>query len=381
MEDALRRGCVEAEVAEALANYALADGPLSEAHRWSTEDEVRHPISLYTDADFWYSLDHEQPPFEFRFRAAALTEWVPRIPGLYWREGSARRREVDPSHVLFRTDRHVTYTPIGKSQVVSGGIGTLRFPPAEDGYRLVTLSTHHNASLGIPTLVSPQVWDARGLAEGCVLRVNRAACRDLPLTWTKRFPIIQGISRRCLVLDDVSAILVVERDAPVEVHPFAVMEYHEGNAQLHDFVFATADTSEKTLRGDVTRFFETYRQDKGREGKYLTSADIANPMWDAVFVDPADMRLQKDHQLRLIDQRVAEAASGEDVTAALIHRLCDLGSVADLNRLAAKADIQQNRWRVDGISLAEAAQRLVAYAIQSGKQLALLHVVQLEFAS
>jgi len=382
MDDALLKGYAATKVAEALANYALADEPLSKSPRWKRRS--RPSGADYFERDdrrFWHrALNKELPP-EVGFYCAALTEWVARIPGLYFHEGSSQRRTVDLSHVLFRTEQHVTYDPPGKSQVVLGGIGTLKLPPAEDGYRLVTLSSNFNASTGVPALVSPDVWDTLKLAEGCVLRISQAPCRDMPLKWAKSFPSTSGIRRPCVVLDDVAHIEVFERKAPIVVHPFAVMEYQEGDAQFHDFVFVTVNTREKTMRRGVTKFFENYRKDRGREGIYLTSADIVEPMWEATFADPSDMRQTKAPQLRLIQQRVEETVAGEDVTAALIRKLCSLSTPSDLKHLSEKAGIPYRRWWVEGRPLADVAQRLVDAAIHSGKQLALLQVVHQEFAS
>ena len=51
------------------------------------------------------------------------------------------------------------------------------------------------------------------------------------------------------------------------------------------------------------------------------TADIAEPLWDAMFADPADMRVRKAAQLRLIERRLADAAKDQDVVAALLRRL------------------------------------------------------------
>ena len=79
-------------------------------------------------------------------------------------------------------------------------------------------------------------------------------------------------------MTDVAAVNVREQGAPVQAHPFSIMEYWDGDTQLHDFVFATADTSEPSFRRDLSKFFERYRNDKGREGTYLIASDIADPL-------------------------------------------------------------------------------------------------------
>jgi hypothetical protein len=270
------------------------------------------------------------------------------------------------------------YTPQGKSQLVSGGVGTLRFPPAEDGFRLVTITSTHNASAGVPALISPNVWERCKLAEGSILNILGVPWRPMPQKWAVQFPVICGIERGCLVFTDVSAVEVREQGAPVLAHPFSIMEYWNGSIQLHDFVYATGDTSEKEFRRDLSSFFEHYRNDKGREGIYLTTSDIADPMWNATFADPAEMRASKGPQLRLIEKRAKEAVNGQKSIDALLRSLSSLDTRTDLLRLSEKAGIPSRRWSTSGISLGDEAARLVDAAVQSNKQQALLHAIMLE---
>src|SRR6516225_6595926 len=96
-------------------------------------------------------------------------------------------------------------------RLVSGGIGTLKFPPDADGFHMVTLTTSHNASTGVLALVSPKVWEHHRLAEGTILCGN-ARWVALPVEWAPQFPIVLGVPRGCLVLDTVGDILVMEQN-------------------------------------------------------------------------------------------------------------------------------------------------------------------------
>jgi len=382
MPEALLRSFLAVQVAEAAANYAHADEPLTRVTRATRKARLVQsgPIRSLDDEKFWWRmLENEGHSVHSVFgRSVAITEWIARIPGLYWRPGSAQMRKVLPAQIEVETGNWRTYTPQGKSRLVSGGVGTLRFPPATDGFRLVTITSTHNASAGVPALVSPDVWDHWNLAEGSVVNISDIPWRPMPQEWAAQFPVIRGIKRGCLVLSKVAAVEVKEQGAPVQVHPFSIMEYWNENIQLHDFVYATGDTRSKGFRRDVSQFFESYRNDKGREGSYLTTSDIADPMWDATFADPAEMRASRGPQLRLIEKRAEEAVSGPGSIDALLRKLSSLDSHSDLMRLSEKAGIPSPRWSSFGISLGEEAARLVDVAIQSNKQQALLHAVMLE---
>lgn len=104
------------------------------------------------------------------------------------------------------------FKPLGKSQMVSGGVGTLRFPPDEMGRRLVSLSAHHNASSGIPVLISSDVWDAHSLAEGRVINIVTARWQSMGNSgWAGRFPSISGIPKGFLVVNNPKQVQIMTR--------------------------------------------------------------------------------------------------------------------------------------------------------------------------
>jgi hypothetical protein len=244
--------------------------------------------------------------------------------------------------------------------------------------RQVGLTASYNASTGVPALVSPDVWDHHHLTEGSIIEWGEARWRGMPQRWAAQFPVIRGIPRGCFVLDDVDAIYRVgERKVPIQAHPFSVMEYWDGPTQLHDFVYATADTAQQGFRRELSKFFEAYRTAKDRNGTYLIAADIADPMWNATFANPEEMRREKSAQLRLIEQRVQDAVQGIDIAEALVRKLSGVMNATDLQRLSVQAGIEWRQWWQGG-SIGEEAARLVDAAISRGKQQALLHAVQFE---
>ena len=393
----LERALAASELAETVSNYARADEPLqarvgpgaawergASRGEWTRGDEIRGEI--HGDEELWREVlgnaALEGCPERFssgvRINCAAVSDWVARVPGLYWQAGSAPLRRSRQDGIESRMGGWKTYRPPFKTMMVRGGVGTLKLPPADDGFRLVTVTMTLNASAGIPALVAPDVWNSLALSEGALIRL-RARWRAMPLRWAEQFPVVAGIPRGCLVLDVPNQIEPFNERAPVMVHPFSVMEYWDGSTLLHDFVFATADTRDRGFRLDLERFFEEYRKANGRDGSYLLAADVAEPMWDAVFASPAEMRASRTPQLRLIERRAEEAMNGQSFIEALLRNLSSVGEHADLARLSTRAGIPPQRWKAAGISLAEQAARLVDVAVESKRQQALLQAVVEEF--
>jgi hypothetical protein len=387
MQQGLTRGYVAAQIAETFANYKLADQPLkAKIRKYAKQQRSNHRFSEIKDERyFWLELfgwasdgqPQEFPP-KWTIESTAISEWVARVPGLYWTASARVMRELNTKLIEDQTEEWVTYRPLGKSQKVAGGVGTLRLPANDEGYRLVTLTTTLNASAGIPTLISPDVWAAHRLREGSVIRA-KASWREMSQEWAIQFPVVRGIPRGYFVLDATEDVWPYNHEAPIQAHPFSVLEYWDNANQLLDFVYATAITNDRQYRKKITRFFEDYRKDQGRQGEYLLAGDIANPMWDSRFSSPQELRQAKKSQLRLIEARTADAASGKDVTDSLLKALASLSSSRhnDLRRISTDAGIDYRRWSSGG-SIAEEITRLVDEAVQSGRQQALLQVVLVE---
>lgn len=399
MSNELQIGVQSAQVGEALANYSLADAPLTEGQ--IGDDEAQAPTygsAFYDDRDIWrdllrlhaYTREDEEysgrrvdSPDPNRWNTVcnlykfAVSEWVARVPGLYWLPGAQHMRTVHPSQIESRSEGWLTYSPRGKSQTVSGGVGTLKLSPSESGYRLATLTASCNASTGVPALISPDVWDHHRLREGSIINCDATRWRAMPMQWAAQFPIMRQLPRGCLVLDKIENVQDVEYGAPIQAHPFSIMEYWDGPVRLFDFVYATADTTDESFRDDLSRFFEAYRLANDRAGNYLIAADVAEPMWEADFPSPEALRRERGAHLRLIERRVEDTIRGVDFTEVLIKHLSKAASLTDLKRISANAGIEWRRWS-EGGAIGDEATRLVEDAMSSGKQQALLYSLQYE---
>jgi len=375
----------EAVAIEALGNYQDADLALRlEDFGTVMERPDANQISLYHDGDFWREVFWHQANgrlpegTEVEFYAAVVSEWVARIPGLYWCEGADRLRAAAGRNIEYESAKWRTYMPRGKTFLVSGGIGTIRLPPSESGYRLLSLSANYNASTGVPLLISDDQWQKYGLCEGVVID-GRAKLRRMPVSWASEFPSIRGIPKLCLTLSEGARAPIgeLDRDAPVEVHPFTVMEYEDDNTALLDFVFAAADSTDPDFRRRIEEFFGHYCSDHGRNGSYLIAADVSAPLWTSKFQSPAEMRGAKAAELALIDHRVREALAGEDrietVLRDLVHRQTD-----DLRRLSEAILIPQALWYEQG-TVAEQAQKLLDKAVRANKLPELIQAIQLGY--
>lgn len=282
-------------------------------------------VQLYDDNDFWWKVLYNPDQFwnmEIKISGATVSDWVARVPGLYFTKGAEALRNVPNQYIeKIHSERWIQYRPIGKSQVVMGGIGTFILPPDDNGNLLLTASTSNNASTGIPILVSPEVMDHIKLKQGDIIESARGVWRKMSHSWANRFPSIKGIPRGYIVIDNPDNIRIRKSSEPVEIHPCSIMEYSLGNATLYDYIFCTVDTNVQNYRFRIEDFFERYRKENGRDGRYLIAADMNNPLFESHFNSPADL-LRNDPggkaQIELINERIRNVFLYKDETISSI---------------------------------------------------------------
>jgi len=336
-----------ARILEAVDNYARAKVEVEDAIA-----ETHEPRTFMADSIFW----HRALEGEVRAGASivfgtsvALSEWVPRVPGLYWAHCSSYLRKEARQYVESPT----ALKPFGKSSLVSGGVGTLKLGPSEDGYHLCCLCTSGNASAGVPVLIAPDVWEHHALREGDVLKIKSALWQPMANTWANHFPSTRNVPRAYFRLERPEQLEVEERNAAIEIDPFSIMRYYKGNTELYDFVVACVVSVDPRHRSELEQFFDSYKDVEDRGGRYLVSADLTQPLWDAIYPSPAELAQAID----LVQRRIEDAMVGANTTDCLLDVLTRL-NVGLLKRVSNDIGIPDSTWFRDG-SLAEESRNLV----------------------
>lgn len=213
------------------------------------------------------------------------------------------------------------------------------------------------------------VWEHHRLEEGSIVWL-RAKWQPLPDRWAGRFASVRGIPKGHLLVSRPGQVARVKNvKAPTQFHPCTVMEYYEGDAKLYDFVFATADTRLPNYRGRVEDFFEQYKRARGRFGKYLISADIADPLWEAEYESPDALRRAEPgakSQLELLQARVrGESFRGRrlDLIVQFLSRHYDNDG---LRRISETIGVPHAHW-FTGAAGADSSVQLLQLCVDRGK--------------
>lgn len=374
---------VAAHIVETIHNYARADDPILQTG-WTAVDisasTTDHPKSLQDD-DFWAVALREPAKTwrkQFVFSGVTVSEWVARVPGLGWSEEAVRLRN-SAEHVE-RMIGGYAYDPPVKSEHVMSGVGTLRLAPGNDGSALVTLSAFGDAALGVPALMSADVFDKVQLDGSLEGRVVSGKARWIPMseTWAANFPYVSKLPRGYLLLDKPDDITVRDYCQPTQIFPFTVMQYESGASELFDYVYVGARTDTKQHRQHVQTFFDRYQKDVGRRATYLFNGDMIEQLWDSRFNSPADLRRNDPSapsQLSLLEARVRERQMGKTDIEQLLRRMGEMLTESDAKVISDEIGIPYANWYVFGVTGADMCNLFVDAAMQHNRLEALVQAL------
>jgi len=353
------------KVVETIENYSRAE---------SNEFTYIEPITsngedwFYEDDHFWHEVISNPDRYwnkKINLHAFTVCNWIARIPGLYWASYSASIRKHSENEIANQSNDWIEFIPIGKSRKVLGGIGTILLPPNDEGKRLLSVSSSCNASLGIPVLIFPDVFDSLDLKEGDAISIKNARWQPLDTSWSKRFASTRGIPRGCLIIDSPDKIEIIKREIPVAYHPFSVMEYQKGDALLYDFVYLTVDSKMHNLNNSIEQFFSYYASKENRHGKYLLNPNMIQPLFETQYTSPTEMQSASEKaKLELLYKRIRKEEFKKTTLNKLIEALPHYyDSSMAVKRLAKNVGVSQAIFQED--NAASMSAQLINYCFDA----------------
>ncbi|RYC68575.1 hypothetical protein [Spirosoma sordidisoli] len=311
-------------VIETLENYAVAD----QLDTSLAGGRAQSVMNVAHESDFWRTIlanPDNTADIPVSLNQFTLSDWVPRVPGLFW-SGNATRIRIRVA------DGRAIYDPFGKSQFVLGGIGTNLLAPDPGGQRVACLVRGRDVSGGIPMVISNRIWRRLSLEPGLVLTLTEVWWQLMTEEWQQRFDSVKDIPRAYLCVDDESQVQVVgKREAP-GYQPYSLIEYVKDDVLQYDYVFRTIYPGDS--RQEVADFFEMYRMRYGYNGRYLISPDPVSPLFDAVYSSPLQLRQARSgaqFHLELLKENIRETyfggTRGADILSLLSRSYRDTANI------------------------------------------------------
>lgn len=310
------------KIIETIENYSLAT-EISSIIDQNENENVQY--DFYEDKKFWQSVIKKPESYwgkKINLYDFVISNWIARIPGLYWSSASKIMRQHKQEDIAFESDEWIEFKPIGKSKKVMGGVGTLLLPPTDDRKVLLSASAACNASTGVPLLFYPEVLDQLKIKQGDCLIIRNARWQPMDFYWASKFASTKDIPRGYIVIDSIEKVHIRDRNQPVVYHPFSLMEYEYKDGLLYDFVYVTADSKVTNVEAKIEDFFKHYSEKNGRNGEYLLNPNMVNPIFESRYSSPIEMiHASEKAKLNLLYERIRDTFFKEQPIEELIVKL------------------------------------------------------------
>jgi hypothetical protein len=355
------------KIIEAIENYSLFEiNKLKE----SKSTRKKRNDWYYSDHEFWKKVISTPENFwnrKMNFSQFTLCDWVSRVPGLYWTKYSEEIRRHSKKDIARQSRQWIELKPFGKSKKVVGGIGTLLLSPNDEGKRLMSVSSSCNASVGIPVLISPNVFDSLKLEKGDVINIMNATWQPMDSHWSVRFASTQNIPKGYLIIDSPEKVSIIKKDMPFAFQPFSIMEYQKDDALLYDFVYLGVDNKLKNLNSVIQKFFNYYAKKEDRHGTYLLNPNMIQPLFETQYTTPSEMQSPSEKaKLQLIYKRIRKQEFKKTTLDKLIETLPHFydSSIA-IRRLAKTVGVSSAMFQED--NAASMSAQLINYCFETNK--------------
>ncbi|MFX0207281.1 MAG: hypothetical protein ACFFDT_14940 [Candidatus Hodarchaeota archaeon] len=226
-----------------------------------------------------------------------VSEWFPRCPGLIWTKEAQEYRERATLHKHPRefADEEIrklgVYTPLGKTCMVLGGLGTTRLEKIEDldsetTYRILGATSSGAYDQGVPLLVTEEVYDKVNeelTEEGTITANVTGFYSELPVDWKDTIIKVPGseelsqkvreelsttfhVPRHCLVVKSKHLISNVKKPKPDEetwatawtLYKIGPPESEDSRSSYYSFTFAHFDPKDEENITQAANFLLEY---------------------------------------------------------------------------------------------------------------------------
>ncbi len=329
---------------ECATNYSrladdinLVEEPTEDETIWETYgEEYFWPEILSNPGGFWNR--------EYKIYHCLYSDWVARIPGLYWNDNSGRYRGMAANEIDSTLGFKTVYRPVGKSMMVTGGVGTNMLPPDNLGRRVGSVCLSGNISGAIPVLVYPEVYSNIKDLKNKVFTL-RAKWVRMDATWSDRFRNASKVPRGYFEIKNKEQLeFGSERHGQPIFHPYTIMEHEKNGLPYFDFFYLSC--SEKNYRERTKSFCEQYLT-KFNGAKYLVEPNPNEPIFGADYNSPLDFRQRGQTLMNLMNERIEDLLKGDAITDEVYQSLAkSLHSNKDLRTISTHI-IGHANWMAD----------------------------------
>jgi hypothetical protein len=177
-----------------------------------------------SNQEFWERLLQERNVALIRWvelRQFQIVDWFPRTPGLYHTNYAAHARQEAQEYVTEENGIQF-YTPEGKFNMLTGGIGSIRFKPifiGQEEYWLCTATSDGYVHSGIPLAIPTQIMRNLDFSDYRFWFNIFGQVKFLPKFLEEHFYHMNRIPQIYVQVDNISTFIKDNSTTPVKITP------------------------------------------------------------------------------------------------------------------------------------------------------------------
>lgn len=246
--------------------------------------------TIKNNREFWEAVLHSasRPLNWIELVNFKVTDWFPSSPGVYHTSKARQAREEANRHLTY-IEGMACFDPYGKSHMVDGGIGSVRFKPQNiEGIEswICTATSDQYCHSGIPIIVPESVMSKIGFGSRRKFKIV-GQLKFLPDSFSSSYYThLVNIPQVYIHVDNVLTCNELEQGCPVKITPIAFFEgqaYGEEQQQLFQIEreqYATFMTCHADVISEIDQavvWLEKYVENY--DGKIITNFDQQRPVF------------------------------------------------------------------------------------------------------
>lgn len=207
-----------------------------------------------------------------------IVDWYPRVPGTFFSIGAERiRRQADRS--IIREGNSLFYDPYGKSQMIDGGLGSVKFKPFvidSEYYWLCTATSDSFCHSGIPLFIPNKLFSNIDIASFVQYSIS-GIIKFLPERIDKTFMHHTGIPRIYLEVDKLK-VIDKNSGSPILITPMLYFESRDDGFSGRQVTYAQCSAGSTYNPDLLADWFHNYTS--RYSGKIITNFDEQTPIFE-----------------------------------------------------------------------------------------------------
>jgi hypothetical protein len=208
-----------------------------------------------------------------------ICNWFPRVPGIF-HTTTAMKFRADARAYTFSKSNDVFYDPHGKSRMIKGGIGSIKFQPVQlegELFWLCTATSDSYCHTGIPLFIPNYLYESIELGEFSEYAI-KGRTKFIPKSFDSNFNHYVGLPKLYIHVESLNKTNTRNSYEPILVTPTVYFKSPQRDYGIDLVTYAQCESGENYNTERLFDWFLNYTE--MYEGQIMTNFDEQCPLFE-----------------------------------------------------------------------------------------------------